>query len=94
MEQINPRAWSFCWRESWHRFRYGCLLGGGCRLAVYDAEDVSLDISFKYRWAQPSFNYDYVTNFSTPFGAPVPATLHLNPTYNLFSGQVGVAYHF
>ena len=52
-------------------------------------KNVSIDISFKYRYAQPSFSYmvwPYCTNFLGKFT--------LNPTYNLFSGQVGVAYHF
>ncbi len=52
-------------------------------------KNVSLDISFKYRYAQAHYDFgglDVLTG--------VPATFKLNPTYSLFSGQVGVAYHF
>ncbi|MCX5893014.1 MAG: hypothetical protein NTW80_08605, partial [Deltaproteobacteria bacterium] len=49
-------------------------------------KNVSVDISFKYRYANPSFNYNNIS------GSGV--SLDLQPTYNLFSGQVGVAYHF
>jgi opacity protein-like surface antigen len=53
-------------------------------------KNVSIDVSFKYRYAQPKFSYKFVpgNNFIAP------GTMNLNPTYNLFSGQVGVAYHF
>ncbi len=43
-------------------------------------KNVSLDVSFKYRLATPRFKYDNVMDW--------------NPLYQLFSGQVGVAYHF
>ena len=49
----------------------------------------SLDLSFKYRYAQPSFSY---SGINAADGAP--ASFKLNPTYNLFSGELGVAYHF
>jgi opacity protein-like surface antigen len=42
-------------------------------------KNVSLDATFKYRFASPRFLY---TNFDW------------RPDYNLFSGQLGVAYHF
>jgi len=54
-------------------------------------KNVSLDVSFKYRYAQPSFDYNYFDNLGV---TPGTRSLSLNPTYNLFSGQVGVAYHF
>ncbi|MGO9622057.1 MAG: outer membrane protein [Desulfobaccales bacterium] len=50
-------------------------------------KNVSFDISFKYRYAQPSYNFNGID-----FG--FPATLKLNPVYQLFSGELGVAYHF
>src|SRR5208282_1324113 len=52
-------------------------------------KNVSLDLSFKYRYAQPSFSYSGINGAD---GAP--ASFKLNPTYNLFSGELGVAYHF
>ncbi len=50
-------------------------------------KSVSIDLSFKYRYAQPSYNFNGID-----FG--FPATLKLNPVYQLFSAEVGVAYHF
>ena len=52
-------------------------------------KNVSIDLSFKYRFAQPQYSYDYVDSLGG-----VGNRLHLNPTYNFFSGQLGVAYHF
>lgn len=52
-------------------------------------KNVSIDLSFKYRYACPSFEFshlDRTTNNLIQFTR--------NPVYNLFSGQVGVAYHF
>ncbi|MCX5894111.1 MAG: hypothetical protein NTW80_14335 [Deltaproteobacteria bacterium] len=49
-------------------------------------KNVSVDLSFKYRYATPSFNYDSIA------GSGV--SIDFKPTYNLFSGQLGVAYHF
>lgn len=49
-------------------------------------KNVSFDISFKYRYANPSYNFDNIA------GSGV--SVDFKPTYNLFSGQVGVAYHF
>ena len=52
-------------------------------------KNVSFDLSFKYRYANPTYNYGGWDGADA-----VPATFKLNPTYNLFSGQLGVAYHF
>lgn len=52
-------------------------------------KNVSIDISFKYRYAEPSFSYNFAdsqTGFRHNF--------RFQPTYHLYSGQVGVAYHF
>ncbi len=56
-------------------------------------KNVSIDLSFKYRYAQPSYTFGAqdLAGFSF-IGAP--ATFKLNPTYSLFSFQVGAAYHF
>ncbi len=60
-------------------------------------KNVSVDLSFKYRWAQPSFNYSYsLPDIQTEFTF-VPGMVHnvtLEPTLHIFSGQLGVAYHF
>jgi opacity protein-like surface antigen len=44
-------------------------------------KNVSLDLSFKYRWTEPSYSY---------FNGAVK----LEPTYNVFIGALGAAYHF
>jgi opacity protein-like surface antigen len=60
-------------------------------------KNVSIEASFKYRYAQPSFNYRFLDTFGStfifgPFAPTLNTTLH--PTYHLFSFQVGAAYHF
>ncbi len=52
-------------------------------------KNVSIDISFKYRYAQPSFSFQGRNGANN-----IVDSFTLHPTYNLFSGQVGVAYHF
>jgi hypothetical protein len=77
-------------------------------LRYYMLKNVSLDVFFKYRWVEPSYNYTLTTTLLHPtpsfFGAgaadamPDPfvasANFNLKPTMHLFSGNVGVAYHF
>jgi opacity protein-like surface antigen len=52
-------------------------------------KNVSLDASFKYRYANPSYDFS---------GIAIPGTngvsFKYEPTYNLFSFQLGAAYHF
>lgn len=48
-------------------------------------KNVSVDVAFKYRHAQPTYNYRIIG---------FPGTLRFSPTYNLFSVIVGAAYHF
>jgi hypothetical protein len=52
-------------------------------------KNVSLDLSFKFRWAHPSFTYKYID--------PISATSEsftLHPQYLILSSQLGAAYHF
>lgn len=52
-------------------------------------KNVSLDLSFKFRWAHPSFNYQYID--------PLSATnenVTFHPQYLILSLQLGAAYHF
>ena len=51
-------------------------------------KNVSIDLTFRYRYAQPNFQF----NFTDINGNP--SSLNFSPTYNLFSGILGVAYHF
>jgi len=52
-------------------------------------KNVSLDVSFKYRFAEPTYSY----TFTDPFDN-ARKSFSLHPTYHLFSGQMGAAYHF
>jgi len=73
----------------------GLALDAGIRYMAL--KNVSFDISFKYRYAQTSYNYTGVDNPANGFIAAVngvPATFKLDNTLNLFSFQAGVAYHF
>jgi opacity protein-like surface antigen len=54
-------------------------------------KNVSLDASFKYRYAQPSFSYS--GSYGNAGGAGA-CSFDYKPTYNLFSFQLGAAYHF
>ncbi len=56
-------------------------------------KNISVDLSFKYRYAQPSYTYSGA-DVDGAAGIANPATFKLNPVYQLFSGQLGVAYHF
>ena len=53
-------------------------------------KNVSLDVAFKYRYAEPRYKYDIPVVTVGGF----PGTLKFAPTYNLFSVIVGAAYHF
>ena len=52
-------------------------------------KNVSIDLSFKYRYAQPRFTYEKIEPVTG-----VRTNIGLNPAYNLLSCQLGVAYHF
>jgi hypothetical protein len=54
-------------------------------------KNISVELSFKYRYARPT--YDYTATDGALLTAN-PATYKFSPVYNLFSGQLGVAYHF
>jgi hypothetical protein len=49
-------------------------------------KNVSLDIFFNYRYAQPSFHYSAVN--------PLFGSFDFKPTYHLLMGGMGAAYHF
>jgi opacity protein-like surface antigen len=54
-------------------------------------KNVSLDVSFKYRYAHPVFDYEFPSVF---FGPPVMDKAQYSAPYNFYSVQVGAAYHF
>ena len=55
-------------------------------------KNVSVDVSFKWRHANPTYEYDFISGATWGFGSPQTTTW--SPTYDLFSVQVGAAYHF
>jgi opacity protein-like surface antigen len=62
-------------------------------------KNVSIDLSFKYRYANPSYGYSggiqrNVMDELVGQGLPITAHTTYSPTYDLFSFQLGVAYHF
>ena len=52
-------------------------------------KNVSIDLFFEYRYAQTTFNF----SFNDPF-TRTGQSLKISSPINLFSGQLGVAYHF
>lgn len=52
-------------------------------------KNFSLDFSFKFRWAHPSFTYTYVDPLSA-----TNESFTLHPQYLILSFQLGAAYHF
>jgi opacity protein-like surface antigen len=84
-------------------------IGGGIRTGSQNSTDialavdagirymclrnVSIDLSFKYRYANPSYDFSGVDN-EINGGVGFPVSYKFEPSYNLFSGQLGVAYHF
>jgi hypothetical protein len=73
----------------------GLQAEGGVRF--YALKNVSFDISLKYEYAQPEFKFSGIDTLTTAGGAIVsqnPSHFTQNPAFNLFSAQVGVAYHF
>lgn len=53
-------------------------------------KNVSIDLSCKYRYANPSFTF----GFHPDNHFVSPGTMKLDPEYNLLSAQLGIAFHF
>jgi hypothetical protein len=53
------------------------------------SKNISLDLSFKFRWAHPSFTYQYIDPLSA-----TNESFTLHPQYLILSVQLGAAYHF
>jgi outer membrane protein W len=54
-------------------------------------KNVSVSLSFRYRYAQPTFSYN---NISRGIANEVNSSFSISPSLHLFSSQLGVAYHF
>jgi len=61
-------------------------------------KNVSVDVSFKYRYAKPSYDFNYrafVTNgFANNFVQTYTNSISMSPTLHILSFQIGAAYHF
>lgn len=62
------------------------VVDAGVRYMIF--KNLSVDLCFRYRYAKPNFDFDF-TDFRGG-----PSNLDFSPTYNLFSGMAGIAYHF
>jgi opacity protein-like surface antigen len=65
---------------------------GGVRYMAL--KNVSIDVSFKYRYAEPSYDGQWMDTYTGGLFGNVLNNSTIRPTYHLFSGQIGVAYHF
>jgi hypothetical protein len=72
----------------------GLAVDAGFR--YYMLKNVSLDVFFKYRWVEPSYShtmtieyYDWFLGYGRD-----EVGFKTKPTLHMFSGNVGVAYHF
>jgi hypothetical protein len=99
----GPPIWPVSWVAGNYTASPGAQTSTDIALAVEAGarwmalKNVSLDVSFKYRWAEPTYRYnlDDPWNFVQLGGfQPWPTNFSLRPTYHLFSFQVGAAYHF
>jgi len=73
----------------------GLAVDAGFR--YYMLKNVSLDVFFKYRWVRPTYEYKLTTevyNYDLHLYDSTSSTFKLKPTLHMFSGNVGVAYHF
>jgi opacity protein-like surface antigen len=58
-------------------------------------KNVSVDLSFKYRYAKPSYTFNYTDRtFFAPINPPINTSFTLSPTLHIMSFQLGAAYHF
>jgi outer membrane protein W len=62
-------------------------------LRYFFNKSISVEASFKYRYFNPSHNYSG-SFFDPTIGAVRVYNINSTPDFNLFSGQLGVAYHF
>jgi hypothetical protein len=62
------------------------VVDAGIRYMIF--KNLSVDLSFRYRYARPGFNFEFTDIYG------VGSKFNFSPVYNLFSGMAGVAYHF
>ncbi len=82
----------------------GLAVDAGFR--YYALKNVSIDVFFKYRWVEPTYTYTMRSYVRNPASDVANAagfsdiyhegthTFKMKPSYHMFSGNIGVAYHF
>ena len=72
----------------------GLAVDAGFR--YYALKNVSIDVFFKYRWVEPSYSFTLRSTVTDPLGTVYVRdhSFKMKPSYHMFSGNVGVAYHF
>ena len=75
-----------------HDFTIGLVAETGIRWMAL--KNVSLDLSFKYRYCRPDFTFGYSNPFNVFTLGGAPGTVNLKRELHLFSAHLGVAYHF
>ena len=72
----------------------GLAVDAGFR--YFALKNVSIDVFFKYRWVKPNYDYTVRTRVTDPNLNVYSATTsnQLDLDLSMFSGNVGVAYHF
>ncbi|MCL6621261.1 MAG: hypothetical protein K6T55_04090 [Syntrophobacterales bacterium] len=72
----------------------GLAVDAGFR--YYALKNVSIDVFFKYRWVEPSYSFTLRSTVTDPLGVEYVRnhSFKMNPSYHMFSGNIGVAYHF
>ena len=73
----------------------GLAVDAGFR--YYALKNVSIDVFFKYRWVKPTYDYTLRTeiyDWLSDTWRIQDSNAQLKPDLHMFSGNVGVAYHF
>jgi opacity protein-like surface antigen len=84
---INILATQYHWdADSSSSTNVGLAVEAGLRWMAL--KNVSLEVSFKYRYFNPTYKYQ------GPLGIGPDPNCYLRPNFHLFSLQVGAAYHF
>ncbi len=72
----------------------GLAVDAGFR--YYALKNVSIDVFFKYRWVEPTYEFTINSFVDHPTNGRFFSqnNFNLKPSLHMFSGNVGVAYHF
>lgn len=85
---LGPTGWGLSCNDS-SSTNIALAVDAGIRYMCL--KNVSLDASFKYRYANPSYSY---SGFAANLAGVSSYSMKYEPTLSLFSFQLGAAYHF